>query len=132
VLIYTVTDRLVGAGFAELNQVLLALVLIAATLFLRAGIIARLLERPGPPTLVFAVVLAGQLIIGGPAVITQVAIAMIAALLVLFLPDRLYELLDPRRRRGDDGGDRPTSDAGTPAERVAATDVEGGDHGRGA
>ncbi len=128
-LIYTVTDRLVGAGLAELNQILLAFVLIAATLFLRGGIIARLLERPRPPLVVGGLVLAGQLVIGDRSVITQVAIAMIASLLVLFLPDRLYDLMGARRR-GTDGADDSdgdlTDDPAGSDEVDRAADVTGG------
>jgi branched-chain amino acid transport system permease protein len=93
VLIHTVTDRLVGLGLAEQSQVLLAVVLIAATLFLRGGIISRLQEKPLPALVVALVVLLGQLALVDAPVISQAAVAMVAAMFALFVPDRLYDAL---------------------------------------
>ncbi|MQA88551.1 MAG: hypothetical protein GEV03_29045 [Streptosporangiales bacterium] len=102
VLIYAVTDRLTGAGLAEVSQILLAAVLIAATLFLRGGIITRLRERPIPAAAVGVLVLVAQLVAVEGTVITQAAIALLAAMLVLLVPDRvyraIYRVLGVRRR----------------------------------
>lgn len=117
-LIYTVTDRLTDAGFAELNQILLAVVLIAATLFLRGGIAARLLEQPWPPVIAALVTFLVQVVFVDMAVISQAAIAMVAAMIVLFVPDRLYDLLPGGKRKSprEDGGDSQPPAA--PSERV--------------
>jgi branched-chain amino acid transport system permease protein len=131
VLIHTVTDRMAGAGYAEANQIVLAAVLIAATLFLRGGISARLVERPLPPVLTFVVTFGATFLLGSPA-ITAAAWAIGAALIVLFIPDRF---LPVKRRRGGtpsrgphDGGGRDDGgpdDAGERDDKRAAAQ-EGG------
>lgn len=89
VLIYTVTDRMSGAGYAELSQIVLALVLIAATLFLRGGISTRLLERPLPAVVALVAVTALSAVVTDSTAITVFAYGLVAALVVLFLPARL-------------------------------------------
>lgn len=115
VLIYTITDRLVGAGHAELNQVMLAVVLIAATLFLRGGITQRLMQNPRPTVIVFGLVFLGAMVLGGQSAITSGAIAMIVAMVMLFIPDRYLH----RRKPPDDPdaeGPADTPDPAPPAE----------------
>lgn len=108
VVIYTVSDRLTGAGFTELSQIVLGVLLIGATLFLRAGIAPRLLQRPLPATFTAVVVLAGQLIFSDEPVITSASIAMIAGILVLIIPDRAYRRVGiPLRTTGGDGSREP-------------------------
>jgi branched-chain amino acid transport system permease protein len=109
VLITTVNDRLVGAGHAELARIILALVLIVATVFLKGGIIARLQERPVPPIVAGLVVFLVQYVLLDQSAITDAAVAMMVALVALFVPDRVYDLL-PRRRR------RPREDAAAEPE----------------
>lgn len=132
VLIHTVSDRVAGAGYAEANQIVLAAVLIAATLFLRKGISGRLVERPVPAITSFLIVSAAVLVFGSPA-ITAAAWGMGAALIVLFIPDRFLPI--KRRRHGgedlEDPGDGPDHphgvDAGAGDGRGAAeTAQEGG------
>lgn len=103
VLIYTVTDRMAGAGYSEANQIVLAAVLIAATLFLRGGISSRLMERPVPPIAVFVVAFVGAFALGGQPAITASAWAIGAAMIVLFIPDKLL----PSRRGPGRGGTDP-------------------------
>ncbi len=105
VLIQTVTDRMAGAGYAEANQIVLAAVLIAATLFLRGGISARLVERPLPPVLGFVLGFVGTFVAGYPA-ITAAAWGMAVGLVVLFVPDRFL----PQRRSWTRGGSAPGGD----------------------
>jgi branched-chain amino acid transport system permease protein len=111
-LIYTVNDRLVGAGYAELARILLAVVLIVATVFLKGGIIGRLLERPVPPLVLGVVAFVLQYVLLDHSVITDAAYAMLVALLALFVPDRAYDRL-PRRRAGrpDRAADSETDEA---------------------
>ncbi len=113
VLIHTVTDRMAGAGYAEANQIVLAAVLIAATLFLRQGISGRLVERPVPPTVTFVVAFLLAFTVGGQTAIGSAAVAIGAALVVLFLPDRWLRSW----RRGTDGDGPPAGadDAAGPA-----------------
>jgi branched-chain amino acid transport system permease protein len=99
VLIHTLNDRMSGGGFAELSQIVLAVVLIAATLFLRGGIADRLLERPVPPTVTFVAALLGTALLTDATLITALLAGMLAALVVMFVPDRLL----PRRRASGDG-----------------------------
>lgn len=122
VLIYTVSDRLTGAGLAELSQVLLAVVLIAATLFLRGGIVPRLLQRPVPAVAAGAAALLVQIAAVDAPMITKAAVSMLVAMVVLFVPERAYERLPrpwrrPRPRAGEEAA------AGPPASTGAATDA---------
>lgn len=97
VLIYSVSDRLTGAGLAELSQILLAALLIVATLFLRGGIITRLRERPVPALSTGVLALVVQLVVSDQPVITQATIAMLVAMTALFVPDRVYAAMWVRR-----------------------------------
>lgn len=127
VVIHTISDRLTGAGLGDLSQIVLGLLLIGATLFLRTGIAPRLVRRPGPATVVALVVLVGQLVAVDRTVITSAAYAIVAGLLVLILPDRLLDAAGsrvwPRRADGpDDDQPRPRT---TADERPATTDAGG-------
>ncbi|MFA9444239.1 branched-chain amino acid ABC transporter permease [Egicoccus sp. AB-alg6-2] len=104
VLIYTVTDRMSGAGYAELSQIVLALVLITATLFLRGGISTRLLERPVPPVVALVAVTAISALLTDSTAITVFAYGLVAALVVLFLPARVVPGTGSGRRRRPPGG----------------------------
>jgi branched-chain amino acid transport system permease protein len=86
VVIFTVNDRMSGGGMAELSLIVLAVVLIAATLFLKGGISTRLLERPLPPVVALFVVTAFSVVLTDSTIITTFAYGMVAALVVLFLP----------------------------------------------
>lgn len=88
-LIHTISDRMSGAGFAEAYQIVLAIVLVVATLFLRSGIAGRVVERPGPPVAAFLVVTLGAILLTDLPVITAAAIGMAVTLVLLFLPERL-------------------------------------------
>ncbi len=109
VLIHTVTDRMAGAGHAEANQIVLAIVLVAATLFLRGGISSRLVERPAPPTGGFALGFVLAWTVLGSSAITAAAYGIAVAMVVLFIPDRFLRL---RRGNGpDDDGSADPADA---------------------
>lgn len=101
-LIHTISDRMAGAGFAEANQIVLAIVLIVATLFLRNGIAGRLVERPGPPLITFAVVAAVGSLLFGQSAISAAAYAMAFTLVILFIPDGLLRRMIPTRGRGEE------------------------------
>lgn len=101
-LIHTISDRMAGAGFAEANQIVLAIVLIVATLFLRNGIAGRLVERPGPPLVTFVVVAAVGSLVYGQSAISAAAFAMAFTLVVLFIPDGLLRRMIPTRGRGEE------------------------------
>ncbi|HSK23041.1 MAG TPA: branched-chain amino acid ABC transporter permease [Egicoccus sp.] len=105
--IFTVNDRMSGGGMAELSLIVLAIVLIAATLFLKGGISTRLLERPVPPMVALAVVTVLSIVFTDSTVITAFAYGMVAALVVLFLPAGLVP--------GGRGGTPPPGAAASPA-----------------
>lgn len=100
-LIHTISDRMAGAGFAEANQIVLAIVLIVATLFLRNGIAGRLMERPAPPVITFVVVAAVSSLVYSQPAITAAAYAMAVTMLVLFIPDAVLKRLLPGRGRSE-------------------------------
>jgi branched-chain amino acid transport system permease protein len=124
VLIFTINDRMSGGGMAELSLIVLAVVLIAATLFLKGGISTRLLERPLPPVVTLVVVTALSIALAQSRVITAFAYGMVAALIVLFLPAGLV----PGGRGGRGGAPPPGAaaapvaahehDASTPAQET--------------
>jgi branched-chain amino acid transport system permease protein len=97
-LIHTISDRMAGAGFAEANQIALAIVLVVATLFLRTGIAGRLVERPIPPIVTFVVVTMFSALVRGAPMITAAAYGMVVTMLVLFIPDALIRRFRPARR----------------------------------
>lgn len=110
VLIYSVNDRLTGTGLAELSQILLAALLIAATLFLRGGIVPRLAQRPAPAAVAGGLALVIQYVATDQPVLTQLTIAMIVAMVALFVPDRVYRVL-PGLRRNAKSEDHPARPA---------------------
>lgn len=125
VVIHTVSDELAGLGFAELGQVLVGVLLIAATLFLREGVATRLLRRPAPATVTSAVILVGLLLFTDEPVISIAAIAMLGGLLALVVPGRVYDLLGRRSSAGssgDGGGRGPSVDDAAPTGEQPATD----------
>jgi branched-chain amino acid transport system permease protein len=100
-LIHTISDRMAGAGFAEANQIALAIVLVVATLFLRTGIAGRLVERPFPPIATFMLVTLFSSLVRGMPAITAAAYGMVVTMLVLFIPDALLSRFRPGRRKGE-------------------------------
>lgn len=96
VVIFTITDRMAGGGMAELSLIVLAVVLIAATLFLRGGISERLLERPIPALVTGAVVMVVAALVTDSTAITVFSYGLVGALVVLFLPASVV----PGQRRG--------------------------------
>lgn len=120
VLIHTVTDRMAGAGHAEANQIVLATVLIAATLFLRGGISSRLVERPVPPTSGFAVGFVLAYTVLGASAITAAAYGIAVAMVVLFVPDRFL------RGRGDASRDVDEPDGPDDVDESSPASQESG------
>lgn len=102
-LIHTISDRMSGAGFAEANQIVLAIVLIVATLFLRSGIAGRIIERPAPPIIAFLAVTTGAILVTDWPAITAAAAGMTVTLILLFIPDRYLRRLRPSGRPMTEG-----------------------------
>lgn len=93
-IIHTLSDRFSSAQLEFLNQIIIGLLLIVMILFVREGIYARLQRRAGFSIGLFTAVLAVQVLGGlGTQLITQIAIAMLATIALLLLPDALYRKL---------------------------------------
>lgn len=118
VVIYTLSDELTGMGFAEAGRILIAVLLIVATLFLREGIAIRLLARPVPTVIAFLVTMAGQLVVTDATVITAFSISLVVGLVVLIGADVV------RPRRGASPGDDPPDDASPSDDASARRDTQ--------
>jgi branched-chain amino acid transport system permease protein len=94
VIIHTLSDRFSSAQLEFLNQIIIGSLLIVMVLFVREGIYARLQRRVWFALGLFGLALVVQVLGGiGARLITQIAIAMLALIVVLLLPDVLYRKL---------------------------------------
>jgi branched-chain amino acid transport system permease protein len=94
VIIHTLSDRFSSARLEFLNQIIIGSLLIVMVLFVREGIYSRLQRRAWFALAFFGVILMVQMLGGiGARLITQVAIAMLALIAVLLLPDVLFRKL---------------------------------------
>jgi branched-chain amino acid transport system permease protein len=99
IIIHTLSDRFSSAQLEFLNQVIIGLLLILMVLFMREGIYTRLHRRTWFALSVFGIVLAVQLLGGiGTRLITQFAVAMLALIAALLIPEVLYRKLFGRVR----------------------------------
>ena len=98
ILIHTISDELIGLGLAEVSQILLGLLLIAATLFLRRGVATRLLQRPVPASVITVTAFVGLLLFTDETVISSAAIALVVALVALVMPNQVYDRVGWRRQ----------------------------------
>lgn len=90
-IIHTLSDRFSSARLEFLNQIIIGLLLIVMILFVREGMHARLQRRAWFSIGLFGLALAVQVLGGiGGRLITQVAVAMLALIAALLLPDALY------------------------------------------
>lgn len=106
-LIHTISDRMSGAGLAEANQIVLAVVLVVATLFLRNGIAGRIVERPAPPIVTFLLVTSIAFVVTDWPAITAAAAGMSITLILLFIPDRFLHRFRPSGRATTEGAVQP-------------------------
>jgi len=98
-IIHTLSDRFSSARLEFLNQIIIGSLLIVMILFVREGIFARLQRRVWFSLALFAGVLAVQVLGGiGERLITQIAIAMLALIATLLIPDAVYQRLFGRAR----------------------------------
>lgn len=94
VIIYTLSDRFSSARLEFLNQIIIGSLLIVMVLFVREGIFARLQRRAWFALGLFGLALVIQVLGGiGARLISQVAVAMLALIAALLLPDVLYRKL---------------------------------------
>lgn len=93
-IIYTLSDRFSSAQLEFLNQIIIGSLLIVMILFVREGIYARLQRRVWLSSGLFVFVLGVQVFGGiGERLITQIAVAMLALIAVLLIPNTLYQKL---------------------------------------
>jgi len=116
VIIYTFSDRLNSAGLTDVNQIIIGSLLVILALAVREGIYPRMRERWVTTLVTFGGVIAVVNIFNlTESLITDFAFAMLATVLVLMIPDRLWT----RIRGGNDGDDgRPTKERVGPLAEV--------------
>lgn len=101
IVIFTINDRLSSAELADVNQVIVGLLLIVMILFAREGIYERLRYRIWPSLVVFVLVVGVQIILAGyddRELVSQISIAMLAVILLLLVPDGFYAKIANLRR----------------------------------
>lgn len=98
--IFTLTDRLSGAGMEDWSQIITGLTIIVVILYLRDGIYRRLAERAWASLAAFTGGLAMLLFLGaGRGVLDLVAFSMVAVLALLLIPTKLYRAVMRRQSR---------------------------------
>jgi len=101
VIIYTFSDRLNSAGLTDVNQIIVGSLLVILALAVREGIYPRMRERWITTLATFGGVIAVVNIFDlTESLITDLAFAMLATVLVLMIPNRVWA-----RVRGGKGGD---------------------------
>lgn len=101
VVVYTLQDRLVSAGLANWNQIIIGAILVVLVIFAPEGLYARGAGRwaPAGAVLVLVIVMLGATgAVGG--LIDAFAFALAAAVLVLFLPVERLPWFARRRSEG--------------------------------
>jgi len=115
-IIYTFSDRLNSAGLTDVNQIIVGALLVILALAVREGIYPRMRQRWVTTLVTLGGVIAVLSIFNlTESLITDFAFAMLATVLVLMIPDRLWA-----RIRGDDGnaGGKPIGDPVGPLAEV--------------
>jgi branched-chain amino acid transport system permease protein len=116
VIIFTLSDRLNSAGLTDVNQIIIGSLLVVLALAVKEGIYVRMRDR-WPTTVVtfFGVVAVTTVFDLMGSLISDFAVAMVVTVLVLMVPESLWE-----RIRGDDG---PDQEGGPPVgmEAIAET-----------
>jgi branched-chain amino acid transport system permease protein len=101
VIIFTLSDRLNSAGLTDVNQIIIGSLLVILALAVKEGVYVRMRDR----WLTTVVTFVGVIVITTvfdltTSVISDFAVAMVVTVLVLMVPERLWE----RMRRGDGPG----------------------------
>lgn len=94
IIITTLTDRLNSAGLADVNQVIIGLMLVLVALAVREGVYARM-RRRWATTLVtfFGVLIVSSLLGLNDSLISDFAWALILTVIVMLIPARLWDRL---------------------------------------
>ena len=89
IVIYSLQDRLSGAGFADTSQILLGVVLILTILFVPEGLYGRLRSRWRLAAAIFVTVFVAQLVLGAfGSALTCFVVSVIVLLPALIVPAR--------------------------------------------
>ena len=97
VIITTLTDRLNSAGLADVNQVIIGGLLVLVALAVREGVYVRM-RRRWATTLVtfFGVLVVARILAFNDSLISDFAWAMVATVLVMLIPTRIWEKIGRR------------------------------------
>jgi branched-chain amino acid transport system permease protein len=102
VIIFTLSDRLNSAGLTDVNQIIIGSLLVVLALAVKEGVYVRMRDRWVTTFVTFFGVMAVVTVFDiTSSLISDSAIAMVVTVLVLMVPNRLWE-----RIGGDDGPDR--------------------------
>lgn len=111
VIIYTFSDRLNSAGLTDVNQMIVGALLVVLALAVREGIYVRMRERWVTTLVTFGVVMTALTIFNAAdSLITDFAFAMLATILMMMVPDRLWRRI---------GGNDDTGPPPAPIEEFA-------------
>ena len=104
IIIFTLSDRLNSAGLTDVNQIIIGLLLVTLTLAVKEGIYVRMRDRWVTTLVSLAAVLTVTSVLDVTgSLISDFAIAMVITVVLLLVPDRLWE----RTRGGSDGEGGP-------------------------
>lgn len=115
IIIFTLSNRFNSAGLADINQIIIGSLLVILTLAVKEGIYVRMRDRWVTTLVGLGGVLAVTAIFDlTGSLISDFAIALVATVAVLMVPDRLW---------GRIRGDGPDGDKGPPAEVEAMAEA---------
>lgn len=102
VIITTLTDRLNSAGLADVNQIIIGGMLVVLALAVREGVYVRMRRRWLTTAITFFGVLGLTTVLDlNDSLISDFAYAMVATVVVMLAPDRLWAMLPDGFRRSE-------------------------------
>jgi branched-chain amino acid transport system permease protein len=102
VIITTLTDRLNSAGLADVNQIIIGAMLVVLALAVREGVYVRMRRRWLTTAITFFGVLGLTTVLDlNDSLISDFAYAMVATVVVMLVPDRVWALLRDVFRRSE-------------------------------
>lgn len=111
IIIFTLSDRLNSAGLTDVNQIIIGSLLVILALAVKEGIYVRMRDRWLTTAITFFGVMAITTVFNlTESLISDFAISMVVTVLVLMVPERLWE-----RIRGGDGPDQEGPPVGVEA-----------------
>lgn len=102
VIITTLTDRLNSAGLADVNQVIIGAMLVVLALAVREGVYVRMRRHWLVTAVTFFGVLAAAIVLDlNESLISDFAYAMVATVVIMLIPSRVFDSFSARRRTRD-------------------------------